>query len=192
MQKTDFDFEIVVGEDCSTDNTREILREYDRKYPGRMKLLFREKNLGRVTLNVYQTSMEAKGEYLAYIEGDDFWTDPEKLQVQADFLEAHPAPEGKKYALVMDNAPWHKKTIRLVETEKQPEYADIRESVTFVKLPPYSPDLNPIEQVWRITRRENTHNVFFAAISILEETVDSAFEPWTKPNDQLRTLCSFK
>ena len=88
-----------------------------------------------------------------------------------DFLEAHPAPEGKKYALVMDNAPWHKKTIRLVETEKQPEYADIRESVTFVKLPPYSPDLNPIEQV---------------------ETVDSAFEPWTKPNDQLRTLCSFK
>ena len=43
-----------------------------------------------------------------------------------DFLEAHPAPEGKKYALVMDNAPWHKKTIRLVETENRPEYADIR------------------------------------------------------------------
>ena len=109
-----------------------------------------------------------------------------------DFLETHPAPEGKKYALVMDNAPWHKKTIRLVETEKQPEYADIRESVTFIKLPPYSPDLNPIEQVWRITRRENTHNVFFATVSILEETVDSAFEPWAKPNDQLRSLCSFK
>ena len=109
-----------------------------------------------------------------------------------DFLEAHPAPEGKKYALVMDNAPWHKKTIRLVETEKQPEYADIRESVTFIKLPPYSPDLNPIEQVWRITRRENTHNVFFATVSILEETVDSAFEPWAKPNDQLRSLCFFK
>ena len=78
------------------------------------------------------------------------------------FLEAYPAPAGKKYALVMDNAPWHKKTIRLVETEKRPEYADILESVTFIKLPPYSPDLNPIEQVWRITRRENTHNVFFA------------------------------
>ena len=43
-----------------------------------------------------------------------------------DFLEAHPAPEGKKYALVMDNAPWHKKTIRLVETVNRPEYADIR------------------------------------------------------------------
>ena len=48
----------------------------------------------------------------------------------------------------MDNAPWHKKTFRLIETEKRPEYADIRENVTFVKLPPYSPDLNPIEQVW--------------------------------------------
>ena len=55
-------------------------------------------------------------------------------------------PTVKKYALVMDNAPWHKKTIRLVETEKQAEYEDIRESVTFIKLPPYSPDLNPIEQ----------------------------------------------
>ena len=92
----------------------------------------------------------------------------------------------------MDNAPWHKKTFRMIETEKRPEYADIRENVTFVKLPPYSPDLNPIEQVWRITRRENTHNVFFATISILEDTVDSAFEPWTKPNNQLKSLCSFK
>lgn len=92
----------------------------------------------------------------------------------------------------MDNAPWHKKTFRLIETEKRPEYADIRENVTFVKLPPYSPDLNPIEQVWRITRRENTHNVFFATISILEDTVDSAFEPWAKPNNQLKSLCSFK
>ena len=130
--------------------------------------------------------------------GELFTCKPEKFNYETTidsiraFLSAHPAPEGKKYALVMDNAPWHKKTIRLVETEKQPEYEDIRESVTFIKLPPYSPDLNPIEQVWRITRRENTHNVFFAAISILEETVDSAFEPWTKPNDQLRTLCSFK
>ena len=92
----------------------------------------------------------------------------------------------------MDNAPWHKKTFRMIETEKRPEYADIRENVTFVKLPPYSPDLNPIEQVWRITRRENTHNVFFATISILEDTVDSAFEPWAKPNNQLKSLCSFK
>lgn len=84
------------------------------------------------------------------------------------FLSAYPPVEGKKYATVMDNAPWHKKTIRLVQEEAQPEYADIRASVIFVKLPPYSPDLNPIEQVWRITRREKIHNVFFASLSALE------------------------
>ena len=94
--------------------------------------------------------------------------------------------------MVMDNAPWHKKTIRLVEQEALPEYEDIRNSVVFVKLPPYSPDLNPIEQVWRITRRENTHNVFFSSLSLLEETVDSAFGAWAVPNDQLRSLCTFK
>ena len=92
----------------------------------------------------------------------------------------------------MDNAPWHKKTIRLVEDEKLPEYEDVRQSISFVKLPPYSPDFNPIEQVWRITRRENTHNVFFAALSQLERTVDSAFSAWNKPNEQLKSLCSFK
>lgn len=93
-------------------------------------------------------------------------------------MAAHPVPEGKKYALVMDNAPWHKKAVRLIETEMHPEHDDIRESVTFIKLPPYSPDLNPIEQVWRVTRRENTHNVFFVTVSMLEQTVDSAFESW--------------
>lgn len=92
----------------------------------------------------------------------------------------------------MDNAPWHKKVNRLIFTESHPEYADIREQVEFVKLPPYSPDLNPIEQVWRITRKENTHNVFFSALSKLKETVDSAFEAWFQPNQQLRSLCSFK
>ena len=109
-----------------------------------------------------------------------------------EFLRAHPAPDGKKYALVMDNAPWHKKTMRLIETEKQPEYADVLEQVTFVKLPPYSPDFNPIEQVWRITRRENTHNVFFATINALKEKVDQAFADWAVPNAQLASLCQFK
>jgi transposase len=92
----------------------------------------------------------------------------------------------------MDNAPWHKKTLRLVDTEKQPEYDDISDKVSFLMLPPYSPDLNPIEQVWRITRRENTHNTFFASISDLANTVDIAFDAWAVPNAQLKSLCSFK
>ncbi|MBO4374318.1 MAG: transposase [Lachnospiraceae bacterium] len=61
----------------------------------------------------------------------------------------------------MDNAPWHKKTKRLVQEEQLEEYSDILEDIEFIKLPPYSPDLNPIEQVWRITRkREHSQCVF--------------------------------
>lgn len=142
-----------------------------------------------------------KASYSGFVipeSGELFACKPEKFNYETtivsirDFLESHPVPKGKKYALVMDNAPWHKKTMRLIETEMQPEYADIRESITFIKLPPYSPDLNPIEQVWRVTRRENTHNVFFATLSMLEETIDSAFALWAKPNDQLKALCTFK
>lgn len=90
-QETDFPFEVIVGEDCSTDNTRAILLELKEQYPEQVKLLFREKNLGRPTLNVYQTSMACTGKYVAYLEGDDYWTDHKKLQKQVDFLETHPA-----------------------------------------------------------------------------------------------------
>lgn len=89
-QETDFPFEVVVGEDCSTDSTREILRRVAAEYPDKVRLLFREKNFGRPTLNVYNTTMECRGEYLAYLEGDDYWTDDRKLQKQVTFLEEHP------------------------------------------------------------------------------------------------------
>ncbi len=108
------------------------------------------------------------------------------------FLKFSPVPNGKKYAIVLDNAPWHKKAYRLIVTEKKDEYEDIRKSVEFILLSPYSPDLNPIEQVWRITRRENTHNVFFDSIDALKSTVDSAFSEWSVPNSKLQSLCCFK
>lgn len=88
-QKVNFAYEIVVGEDCSTDHTRDILVEYKNKYPEKIKLLFREKNFGRPTQNVYETIMECKGKYLAFLEGDDYYTDNSKLQEQVDFLEQH-------------------------------------------------------------------------------------------------------
>ena len=108
------------------------------------------------------------------------------------YIEAFPLRDGCRFAMIMDNATWHKKAIRMIEDESNTEYADIREKVDFVKLPPYSPDLNPIEQVWRITRRENTHNRFFKDKSVLEQAVDNAFDKWAKPNAQLKSLCSFK
>ena len=90
-QKTDFPFEVVIGDDCSTDGTREILENIAREYPNQVKLFSREENTGgRPTLNVYETTQRCTGEYLAYLEGDDYWTDNDKLQKQVDFLEKHP------------------------------------------------------------------------------------------------------
>ena len=102
-QETDFAYEVVVGEDCSTDSTREILKRVASEYPDKVRLLFRDKNFGRPTLNVYNTTMECRGEYLAYLEGDDYWTDKKKLQKQVDFLEEHPEYIACTHGCVMIN-----------------------------------------------------------------------------------------
>jgi glycosyltransferase involved in cell wall biosynthesis len=88
MQKTDFDFEVIIGEDCSLDNTREIVKEFEQKYPNIIKPVYRDKNIG-VMQNLIDILCRAKGEYIAYCDGDDYWTDPYKLQKQVDFLEEH-------------------------------------------------------------------------------------------------------
>ena len=89
MQQVNFLYEIVVGDDCSPDRTPEILREYAQRYPDRFVLLLREKNMG-ASANSYYIKCHCRGRYIAQLEGDDFWTDPHKLQKQVDFLEAHP------------------------------------------------------------------------------------------------------
>ena len=107
-------------------------------------------------------------------------------------LKNYPVADKKRIYLILDNAPWHKKTVRLVQAEALPEYQDIRDKMSFIFLPPYSPDLNPIEQVWRITRREITHNTYFANPQILEYTLDDYFAFYRQPNDKLASLCAFK
>lgn len=88
MQKTNFDVEIVVGEDCSTDNTRKIVLNYANKYPGKFKLLLHKQNIGALA-NQNAVFQSCTGKYIAFCEGDDYWTDPLKLQKQVDFLEAN-------------------------------------------------------------------------------------------------------
>lgn len=89
MQETDFSVELVIGEDCSTDGTRAIVMEYAQRYPDRIRPLLRERNLGMIT-NFVATLQACRGKYIALLEGDDYWTDPHKLQKQVEFLEAHP------------------------------------------------------------------------------------------------------
>ncbi|KEO75004.1 glycosyltransferase [Anditalea andensis] len=89
MQVTDFDFKIIIGEDCSTDRTREILLEYKEKHPDKFDLYLPEKNIGMMEL-IRATYSMCTGKYVASFDGDDYWTDPHKLQKQYDFLEANP------------------------------------------------------------------------------------------------------
>ena len=92
MQETTFPFEIVVHDDASTDKTAVIIREYEEKYPKIVKPIYETENqyykpgnpLGKIMNNA------CKGKYIARCEGDDYWTDAHKLQIQVDFLEAHP------------------------------------------------------------------------------------------------------
>ena len=91
MQETDQPFEIVIGDDHSTDGSLKILAEYKEKYPDKITLIAHDKNLGNFGknnfLSIYQ---HCRGEYLVVLEGDDFWTDSRKLQKQIDLLDSNP------------------------------------------------------------------------------------------------------
>lgn len=89
MQKVDFAWELIIADDFSTDGTREIVLEYKNKYPDLIKLILQEKNVGAVQ-NFIDLITAPKSKYIAYFEGDDYWTDPLKLQKQVDFLETNP------------------------------------------------------------------------------------------------------
>jgi glycosyltransferase involved in cell wall biosynthesis len=90
-QKVEFPYEIIVGDDCSTDKTQSILLDYHRKYPEKIRLRFSKTNLLSIGLkNSLGTRKACRGKYIAFCEGDDYWTDPLKLQKQVDFMESNP------------------------------------------------------------------------------------------------------
>jgi glycosyltransferase involved in cell wall biosynthesis len=89
QQKVDFPIELLIGEDCSTDGTREIVLEYQKKYPDLIRVITSEKNVG-MPHNAFRTRKKARGKYIALCEGDDYWFHPEKLKWQIDILESNP------------------------------------------------------------------------------------------------------
>lgn len=88
MQVTRAAVEVVVGEDHSTDRTREVIADFQRTHPGRIDVLTAPRNLGMIP-NFVRTLRACRGDYVALLEGDDYWTSPEKLQKQVDFLDGH-------------------------------------------------------------------------------------------------------
>ncbi len=89
MQKTDFTYEVLIGDDLSTDGTEKIIQQYQRKYPEILKIISRTENLGPIP-NLKDLTKFIKGKYVAVCEGDDYWIDEHKLQKQVDFLDKNP------------------------------------------------------------------------------------------------------
>lgn len=127
--------------------------------------------------------------------GELFMTKPDWFNYETtinsirEFIASFCPNTDKRVFLIMDNAPWHKKAKRLIESGD--EYADICDAVTIISLPPYSPDLNSIEQVWRVTRREKTHNRYWPNLETLASVLDDWFGLFNRPNKKLSSLCSF-
>lgn len=90
-QRTDFPFELVIGEDCSRDNTREICFKYQKAYPNLVRVLWANENVFLKGSNDRRTIVHCRGEYIAFCEGDDYWTDSYKLQKQVDVMRAFPS-----------------------------------------------------------------------------------------------------
>lgn len=115
-QKGDFQLEVVVGEDCSTDNTGAICQEYVARYPEQVVLLDNKQNMG-IMRNFANTIKHCAGDLLAICAGDDYWCDAKKLQKQKDFLDTHPqygvcTTSGYRYLvrrneMVEGLAPWN-------------------------------------------------------------------------------------
>lgn len=85
-QKTNFNFEILIGDDNSTDKTVSIIKEFEKKYPNIIKPIFRKINIG-ISNNLFDILKKAKGKYITMCAGDDFFTNNNKLQIQSDFLD---------------------------------------------------------------------------------------------------------
>ena len=93
MQKTNFNYEVLVHDDASTDHSADIIREYEKQYPEIIKPIYQTVNqYSKINMSITRTYQvpRVKGKYIAFCEGDDFWNDPYKLQKQFDEMEAHP------------------------------------------------------------------------------------------------------
>jgi len=109
-QVTEYPFEIIIGDDCSTDNSREICLKYKERYPDKIRLFFHENNMGLVR-NWLTLIKEAKGKYITNCAGDDYWHNSNKLQIQVSYLEARP-----DYALLYtDYDIFNEKTGKLIK-----------------------------------------------------------------------------
>src|SRR5664279_3533005 len=101
-QKVSFPMEIIVADDKSTDQTRDIIGKFHEKFPDLVKPIFRDENVG-TTRNICDAFLRSRGEYLIAFGGDDYWIDSKKLQIQVDWLDKHPDYIGVSHVLESRN-----------------------------------------------------------------------------------------
>jgi glycosyltransferase involved in cell wall biosynthesis len=118
MQETNFDFEIVISDDCSTDRTAQIISEYVIKAPNRFNFQTSKHNIGSEN-NFKKTLSLCKGKYIAICDGDDYWTDKKKLQKQVDFLE-----QNKEFVLVCHRTLFYYQKSNSFEEKNQHFFAE--------------------------------------------------------------------
>lgn len=123
MQKTKYSYEVLVGEDASTDNTRTVLKAYEEKHPGKIQVFYREKNMQTEKYNnCTDLNLRSKGKYMVILEGDDYWTDEYKIEKQIDFLESHPEYTAVSHNCVVVDENNNPKEVRYPEC-KSKEYS---------------------------------------------------------------------
>lgn len=135
MQKCDFKFEVIVHDDASTDNSAEIIQEYAEKYPDIIKPIYETENqytqigFGGIAKILYN---QCKGKYIASCEGDDYWTDPYKLQKQVDYMEKHPecVYSCHRYMILIE-ATKEKKIFKNIYFDNNPNEDDFIFDVTY-------------------------------------------------------------
>lgn len=123
-QKVDADIEIVIGDDCSTDNAREVLEQYRQKYPDIIRLFLREQNMG-LGANWAQCVKDCRGKYICNCDNDDYWHNPNKLQLQLDYMESHPECN----ILITNHRTHNRSTGEIRECKAEIDHTDIQQSM---------------------------------------------------------------
>ncbi len=127
MQRTNFDFEIIVSDDASLDGTVKILKEYQNVHPDKIRLLLSEKNIGGPE-NLKRVIEASNAKYITCLDGDDFYTDEYKLQKQVDFLETHP-----EYAACFHNTWYADENGRLCGLFNCPDFHAVHDAHEFIR-----------------------------------------------------------
>jgi glycosyltransferase involved in cell wall biosynthesis len=144
-QQTDCDFEVLISEDCSTDGTREIVLDYAAAHPDKIYLLLSTANL-HDNFVAERGIAAARGEYIAFLDGDDYWSSPHKLQKQVEFMELHP-----EYVMS-----FHQVELVDVEGRRLPNQKRHISQVTW-SLRDYLVDCSPVETGSVLLRRKGLH-----------------------------------